>query len=100
MSVGWDCVSELWPLVGLLLSPRRYMSVESQGGVVLTDEHQKLGGNPVPVPLCSPHIPHGLNQARIRALAVRDRRLSAEPCRIYLLTDVKFHLHVLYVQMV
>jgi hypothetical protein len=34
---------------------------------------EKLGENPVPLPLCPPQIPHGLN----RASAVRGRRLTA-----------------------
>jgi hypothetical protein len=35
---------------------------------------EELGENPVPVPLCPPQIPNGLNRARTRASAVRDRR--------------------------
>jgi hypothetical protein len=36
-----------------------------------------LGENPVPVPLCPPQIPHGLNRDRTRASVVRGRRLTA-----------------------
>jgi hypothetical protein len=35
------------------------------------------GGEPVPVSLCPPPIPHGLTQDRTRASAVRGRRLTA-----------------------
>jgi hypothetical protein len=36
-----------------------------------------LGEKPVPVPLCPPEIPHGLNRDRTRASAVGGRRLTA-----------------------
>jgi hypothetical protein len=36
-----------------------------------------LGGNPVPVPLCLPQIPHGSTRDRTRASAVRGRLLTA-----------------------
>jgi hypothetical protein len=38
---------------------------------------EELGEKPVPMPLCSPQILHGLTRARIRASALRDRRLNA-----------------------
>jgi hypothetical protein len=37
---------------------------------------EELGEKPVPVPLCPPQIPHGLNRAQTRASAVRGRRLT------------------------
>jgi hypothetical protein len=36
-----------------------------------------LGEKPVPVPLCPPHIPHGLTRHRTQSSAVRGRRLTA-----------------------
>jgi hypothetical protein len=36
-----------------------------------------FGEKPVPVPLCSPQIPHGLTRDLTRASAVRGRRLTA-----------------------
>jgi hypothetical protein len=36
----------------------------------------ELGEKPVPVSLCPPHIPHGLNRARTRASVVRGRRIT------------------------
>jgi hypothetical protein len=39
-------------------------------------ETEELGENPVPVPLCSPQIPHGLTRAWTLARAVRGRRLT------------------------
>jgi hypothetical protein len=47
------------------------MSLESDGGIILTGETEELGEKPVPVPLCPPQIPHGLTRARTRASAVR-----------------------------
>jgi hypothetical protein len=38
---------------------------------------EELGGKPVPVPLCPPQNPHGLNRARTRVSAVRGQRLAA-----------------------
>jgi hypothetical protein len=38
---------------------------------------EKLVENPVPVPRCPPHIPHGLTWEQTRASAVRGRRLNA-----------------------
>jgi hypothetical protein len=47
---------------------------------------EELGEKPVPVPLCPPQIPNGLNRARTRASAVRGRRLTtwatARPLRM------------------
>jgi hypothetical protein len=43
----------------------------------LTGETEELGEKPVPVPLCPPQIPHGLNRDRTRASAVGGRRLTA-----------------------
>jgi hypothetical protein len=37
---------------------------------------EELGEKPVPMPLCSPQIPHGLTRVRTRASAVRGRRLA------------------------
>jgi hypothetical protein len=38
---------------------------------------EELGEKPIPVPLCPPQIPHGLNRDRTRASAVGGRRLTA-----------------------
>jgi hypothetical protein len=40
------------------------MSLESDGGLILTGKTDELGEKPVPVSLCSPQIPHGLIRAR------------------------------------
>jgi hypothetical protein len=56
--------------------PDECLSMESHGGMVLTGETEELG-EPVPVPLCPPQIPHGLKRARIRTSAVRGRWLIA-----------------------
>jgi hypothetical protein len=39
------------------------------------EKTEELEEKPVPVPLCPPRIPHGLTRVRIRASAVRGRRL-------------------------
>jgi hypothetical protein len=44
------------------------------------------GKKPVPVPLCSPQIPHRLRWDRTRASAVRGRRLTSWPA--HLLNDI------------
>jgi hypothetical protein len=49
--------SELRPLTGLLFYPRRYMSIESHGGTILTQKTEEFRENPVPVPLCPPQYP-------------------------------------------
>jgi hypothetical protein len=53
------------------------MSVDSDGGMILTGKTEELGEKPVPVPLFPPQISHGLTQVRTRASAVRGRRLTA-----------------------
>jgi hypothetical protein len=52
------------------------MSLESDGGMILTGETEELGEKPVPVSLCPPQITHGLTRTRTRDSAVRDRRLT------------------------
>jgi hypothetical protein len=37
--------------------------MERHGEIILTGKTEELGGKPVPVPLCPPHIPHGITQA-------------------------------------
>jgi hypothetical protein len=53
---------------------------------------EELGEKPVPVPLCTPQIPHGLTRARTRPSAVRGRRLTtsamARPGATHLLTEI------------
>jgi hypothetical protein len=44
-------------------SSRRHKSMQSHGGMTLTGEPEELGEKPVPVPLCSPQIKHGLTWA-------------------------------------
>jgi hypothetical protein len=88
-SMGWDYVSELLPLTGMFIpqmiqvGERRWYDGERDGETVetvgywqgKTEEH---GEKLVPVPLCTPQIPHGLTRARTRASAVRGRRLFPE----------------------
>jgi hypothetical protein len=45
--------------------------IEKRGTTILQ------GGEPVPVPLCPPQIPHGLSRDRTRASTVRGWRLTA-----------------------
>jgi hypothetical protein len=51
-------------------SPRWYMSMESQVGILTGKNQKKLGEKPVPVPLCPPQIPYRLTQARTWAWAI------------------------------
>jgi hypothetical protein len=61
--------------VSILRIPQ--MSLESDGGMIYWQgKTEELGDKPVPVPLCSPQIPHGLTRAWTRASAVRGRRLT------------------------
>ena len=53
------------------------ISVFFVGGMKLTGKTEVLGEKPVPVPLCTPQIPHGLTQDRTRASVVRGRQLTA-----------------------
>jgi hypothetical protein len=53
------------------------MSMESHGVIILRGENRRTRRKPVPVPLCSLQIPHGLTWTRARASAVRGRRLTA-----------------------
>jgi hypothetical protein len=57
-------------------SPRWYMSMGSHDGMILRVESRWIRKNPVPVPLCSPQIPHGLTWARTRSSTLRGRRLT------------------------
>jgi hypothetical protein len=41
MSLGSDCVSDLWPPKRLLFTSKRYMSIESHGGMILTGEYRR-----------------------------------------------------------
>jgi hypothetical protein len=43
---------------------------------ILQGKIEELGKKPVPVPLCSPQIPHGLIRVRTRSSAVRGQRLT------------------------
>jgi hypothetical protein len=45
------------------------MSLESDGGMILTGETEELEEKLVPVPLCPPQISHGLTRTRTRASA-------------------------------
>jgi hypothetical protein len=66
------------------------MSLVSDGGMIYWQEKtEEPGEKRVPVPLYPPQIPHGLTRARIRASAVRGRRLTtwgmARPTKLLLL---------------
>jgi hypothetical protein len=50
--------------------------MENDGGMILTGETEEIVEKPVPVPLYSPQIPHGLTRARTRDSAVRGQRLT------------------------
>jgi hypothetical protein len=52
------------------------------------------GEKPLPVPLCPPHIPHGLTGDRTRASAVRDRRLPWHGLATCLYWITATHLHL------
>jgi hypothetical protein len=39
------------------------MSMESHGGMILTEETEELGEKPVPLPLCPLQVPRGLTRA-------------------------------------
>jgi hypothetical protein len=39
--MGWDSVSELQPSTGLLSTSRWYMSMDSHGGMILTEENRR-----------------------------------------------------------
>jgi hypothetical protein len=56
--------------------PRRYEFGERRRNDTDRGKPKKLGGKPVPVPLCSSQIPRGLARARTRASAVRGPRLT------------------------
>jgi hypothetical protein len=60
MPMGWDYVSELRSPARLFLSPMWWLSVESHGGIILTEENRRTRRKLVPEPLCPPQIPHGL----------------------------------------
>jgi hypothetical protein len=53
------------------------MRVTSHGGIILTGKTEELGEKPVPQPLRSPHMPHGMTRGRTRAPAVRGLPLTA-----------------------
>jgi hypothetical protein len=56
ISTGWDNVSELRQLTGLLLSPTWYISMGSDDGMILTGETEKrIQRKPAPVSACSSH---------------------------------------------
>jgi hypothetical protein len=59
------------------LSPWWYMNMENNGEMILTEETEELGENPVPVPLCPLKIQYELTRARIRVSVARGRRLTA-----------------------
>jgi hypothetical protein len=73
ISMGWGYVSELRPATGLFFIPRMIYGFESHDEMIKTGENWKLGEKLVSMPLYLSQIPHELK----RALAVRDRRLTA-----------------------
>jgi hypothetical protein len=54
-------------------SPRWYVNMESNGGMILTGKTEELGEERAPVPLCPSQIPQG----QTRASEMRGRRLTA-----------------------
>jgi hypothetical protein len=65
------------PPTGILFIPMWYTSTENHGGMILTGETRRTRRKPVPVPLRTLQIPHGLTRLRTRASAVRGRWLTA-----------------------
>jgi hypothetical protein len=65
MSTGWDYVSELRPLTGLLFIPQMiYESGEPRWNDIDKGKTEKLAEKPVPMQLYPPQIPHGLTQVQ------------------------------------
>jgi hypothetical protein len=71
----------------------------------LQGKTEVLGEKPVPVPLCSPQIPHGLTRDRTRASAVRGRQLTAwaiaRPAHPHLVPTLRIYVavHLIFLYM-
>jgi hypothetical protein len=76
MSKG-KTISELPPPTAYCLSSRWYKHEEPRWNVTDRVKLKELGEKPVPVPLCSTHISHGLTRAWTKASAVRGWGLTA-----------------------
>jgi hypothetical protein len=90
MSTGWDYVSELRPLTGLLFIPQVIYEYGATVEWYWQEKLKELWQKPVPVLLCPPRIPHALTRARTRASAVRRRRLIAWAWHGLLFTLIDF----------
>jgi hypothetical protein len=62
---------------GHIVHPPRDMSVESDGGMILTGENRRTRRKTSPGDTLSPKIPQGLTRGRNWASALRGRRLTA-----------------------
>jgi hypothetical protein len=52
-------------------------NLEGEGGMMMPGENRRTEENPVPGPLCTSQIPHGMTRPRTRFSAVRGLRLTA-----------------------
>jgi hypothetical protein len=88
MSICWDYVCELRP-VHLFISSW-YISMGPRRNDTDRGKPKNSWEKRVPLPLCPPHIPHGLTKAQTRASAVKGRRLTASAmARSILVTAVE-----------
>jgi hypothetical protein len=62
---------------GHIVHPPDDTNLEGEVWMMMTGENRRTEENPVPVPLCTSQIPHGLTRARTRFSAVKGRRLTA-----------------------
>jgi hypothetical protein len=82
MSTGWDCVSELHPLSGLLLIPQM---LYDHGQWRWTDvEDRRTRRRPIAVPLCPTQNPHGLTGANRGLRGERPATNSLSPGTAFL----------------
>jgi hypothetical protein len=66
-------------------------STEHWWNEIVTGGTEVLEENPIAIPLCPPQILHRMNFVRIRALAVKGRRLTA--CDMALNSDALIQLY-------
>jgi hypothetical protein len=76
---GWDYVSELLPLTGLLFISQVILEYGEPrwNGMIPIGESRRPRRKPVTVPLSPPQIANGPTRARTRSSAVKHRRLTA-----------------------